>query len=115
MDEQGCESFISDCHVRSAVELLNHRWDPIVVAALRMGPTRRSTLLDRIAGVSDKVLTESLRRLAARGLIARTPRVVERDAAVYELTSLGASFAEGPLAHLAQWAAVNQAALSGTS
>lgn len=108
MNEQGCETFISDCHVRAAVELISHTWDPVVVSALCMGPTRRSVLLDRIAGVSDKVLTESLRRLASRGLVTRTGR----DAAVYELTPLGASFATGPLAHLAEWAAENQGELS---
>lgn len=115
MNEQGCETFISDCHVRAAVELVSHTWDPVIVSALRLGPTRRSVLLDRIAGVSDKVLTESLRRLTARGLVARAPHEAGRDAAVYELTPLGASFAEGPLAHLAEWAAENQAALSPES
>ncbi|NBH12109.1 helix-turn-helix domain-containing protein [Amycolatopsis sp. SID8362] len=115
MNEQGCETFISDCHVRAAVELVSHTWDPVIVSALRLGPTRRSVLLDRIAGVSDKVLTESLRRLTARGLVARAPHEAGRDAAVYELTPLGASFAEGPLAHLAEWAAENQAALSPAS
>ncbi|SED59870.1 DNA-binding transcriptional regulator, HxlR family [Amycolatopsis tolypomycina] len=115
MNEQGCETFVSDCHVRAAVELVRHTWDPVVVSALRMGPTRRSVLLDRIAGASDKALTESLRRLASRGLIARTPQEARRDAAVYELTPLGASFARGPLAHLAEWAAENQGALSSTA
>ncbi|WP_029138878.1 winged helix-turn-helix transcriptional regulator [Nakamurella lactea] len=114
MNEQGCETFISDCLVRSAVELLNHTWDPVVVSALRMGPTRRSVLLDRIAGVSDKMLTESLRRLTARGLVERTPRGSGRDAAVYDLTPLGVSFANGPLANLAEWAAENQVDLSAT-
>ncbi|MEV5829826.1 helix-turn-helix domain-containing protein [Spirillospora sp. NPDC052242] len=115
MNEAGCETFVSDCHVRAAVELISHTWDPVVVSALRMGPTRRSVLLERCAGASDKVLTESLRRLTARGLVARTPRESPRDAAVYELTALGASFASGPLAHLAEWAAENQAELSATS
>jgi DNA-binding HxlR family transcriptional regulator len=113
--EASCETFVSDCHVRAAVELINHTWDPVVVSALRMGPTRRSVLLDRIAGASDKVLTESLRRLASRGLVARAPHGSGRDAAVYELTALGASFARGPLAHLAEWAAENQVELSTTS
>lgn len=111
MNEQGCETFVSDCHVRAAVELISHTWDPVVVSALRRGPTRRNVLLDRIGGASDKVLTESLRRLASRGLVARTAPEAGRDAAVYELTSLGASFASGPLAHLAEWAAENQAEL----
>jgi len=115
MNEERCETFVSDCHVRAAVELINHTWDPVVVSALRMGPTRRHVLLDRIAGASDKVLTESLRRLASRGLVTRMSGHSRRDAAVYELTALGASFANGPLAHLAEWAAENQAELSATS
>jgi DNA-binding HxlR family transcriptional regulator len=115
VNQEGCETFVSDCHIRAAVELINHTWDPVVVSALRMGPTRRSILLARIAGASDKVLTESLRRLAARGLIARTPGGSRRDAAVYELTALGSSLASGPLAHLAEWAAENQAELSAAS
>jgi DNA-binding HxlR family transcriptional regulator len=115
VNEEGCETFVSDCHVRAAVELINHTWDPLVVSALRMGPTRRSVLLNRLAGASDKVLTESLRRLSSRGLVEKTPRDSGRDAAVYELTALGASLATGPLAHLAAWAAENSAALSATS
>ncbi len=115
MIEENCESFVSDCHVRAAVELINHAWDPVVLSALRLGPTRRSLLLHRIAGVSDKVLAESLRRLASRGLVTKTTNDSRRDTAVYELTELGASFARGPLAQLAEWAAENQAELSATS
>jgi DNA-binding HxlR family transcriptional regulator len=113
--EEDCETFVSDCHVRAAVELINHAWDPVVLSALRVGPTRRSDLLRRIAGVSDKVLTESLRRLSSRGLVTRTADDSRRDTAVYELTGLGASFASGPLKQLAEWAAENQAELSATS
>jgi len=112
MEDQGCETFVSDCHVRAGADLISHTWDPVVLSALRLGPTRRSVLLDRIAGASDKVLTESLRRLAARGLVARTASAGRRDAAVYRLTDLGTSFAEGPLAGLAAWAAGHQAELA---
>jgi DNA-binding HxlR family transcriptional regulator len=113
--EENCESFVSDCHVRAAVELINHAWDPVVLSALRRGPTRRGLLLHRIAGVSDKVLTDSLRRLASRGLVTKTTNDARRDTAIYELTELGASFARGPLAQLAEWAEENQAELSATS
>jgi DNA-binding HxlR family transcriptional regulator len=109
--EENCETFVSDCHVRAAVELISHTWDPVVLSALRLGPTRRSDLLRRIAGVSDKVLTESLRRLSSRGLVTKPPSGRPRETAVYELTDLGASFANGPLARLAEWAAQNQSEL----
>lgn len=115
MLEQPCPPFVSDCHVRAAVELINHAWDPVILSALRLGPTRRHELLGRISGVSDKVLTQALQRLQARGLVARN-RPAEPSAgppgAIYQLTTLGASFADGPLAQLARWAADNQAELA---
>jgi DNA-binding HxlR family transcriptional regulator len=113
--EENCVAFVADCHVRAAAELISHTWDPVVLSALRLGPTRRSELLRRIAGVSDKVLTESLRRLSGRGLVTRAdaartgPRL---DSAVYRLTALGESLANGPLAQLALWAEENQADLA---
>lgn len=118
MIEENCEAFVADCHVRAAVELISHTWDPVVLSALRLGPIRRNDLLHRIAGVSDKVLTESLRRLSTRGLVTKAAGespAARRDTAVYQLTDLGESFAGGPLAQLAQWAAENQADLAATS
>ncbi|WP_182881928.1 winged helix-turn-helix transcriptional regulator [Microbispora sp. H10949] len=106
MIEGTCETFVSDCQVRAAAELISHAWDPVVLSALRLGPTRRRELLTRIAGVSDKVLTEALRRLLARGLIVRSGGAGQAGA-VYQLSPLGESFANGPLAQLAQWAADN--------
>lgn len=65
--------------------------------------------------MSDKVLTESLRRLQARALVTKVPDAEPpsgRGSAVYKLSALGESFANGPLAHLAQWAADHQADLA---
>jgi DNA-binding HxlR family transcriptional regulator len=115
MTEDACQEYVSDCHVRAAAELISHAWDPVVLSALRLGPTRRRDLLPLIAGVSDKVLTESLRRLASRGLVTRAPdgeQAEGRGSAVYGLSPLGESFASGPLAQLARWAADNQDSLA---
>jgi hypothetical protein len=43
------------------------------------------------------------------------PSVVDRDAAIYELSDLGSSLAPGPLLQLARWAEQNQAELAATS
>jgi DNA-binding HxlR family transcriptional regulator len=112
--DENCVTFVADCHVRAAAELISHTWDPVVLSALRLGPTRRSVLMRRIAGVSDKVLTDSLRRLAGRGLITRAG-ATSASGAVYRLSALGASFANGPLAQLARWAEENQADMFGES
>jgi DNA-binding HxlR family transcriptional regulator len=116
--EQTCQTFVSDCHVRAAAELINHTWDPVVLSALRLGPTRRNELLRHIAGVSDKVLTQVLQRLQSRGLVIKVhgaEQAPARAGAVYRLSLLGESFANGPLAQLAQWAADNQAELADPS
>lgn len=105
-----CETFVSDCHVRAAVELISHTWDPLVLSALRPGSKRRSDLIRQLSGVSDKVLTHSLRRLASLGVVTKTTGSAPA-AAVYQLTPLGASFSEGPLASMAEWAAENQTEL----
>lgn len=111
-----CPTFVSDCQVRAAAELISHVWDPVVLSALRLGPTRRKELLTRITGASDKVLTQALRRLRARGLVVRDGGADQASVptgAVYRLSALGESFANGPLAYLAQWAADNQDCLVG--
>jgi len=98
-----CEPFAADCAVRLAAELITHTWDPVVLMALRAGRRRRIDLLGAIAGVSDKVLTQTLRRLHTNGLIVRISKPGDRSVA-YELSELGGSLSDGPLAALGQWA-----------
>lgn len=97
-----CEPFVADCRVRLATDLIAHTWDPVVLMALRAGPRRRMELLSDIGGISDKVLAEALRRLTANGLITR--RATRNRGTSYELSDLGASLADGPMATLARWA-----------
>ncbi|GHF70624.1 HxlR family transcriptional regulator [Streptomyces mashuensis] len=98
-----CSPFAADCAVRLAADLIAHTWDPVVLMALRTGRRRRIDLLSGIAGVSDKVLTQTLRRLHANGLINRITTMADRSVA-YELSELGGSLADGPLAAFGQWA-----------
>jgi DNA-binding HxlR family transcriptional regulator len=98
-----CQPFVADCTVRLATDLLAHTWDPVVLMALRAGRRRRIELLAESGGISDKVLSESLRRLIANGLITRVTTTADR-AVAYELSDLGDSLANGPMAALAGWA-----------
>src|SRR5690606_20683154 len=66
-----CYELVADCRLRAATDLFAHMWDPVVLAALRTGPRRRRELRAAIGGISDKVLTDALRRLLANGLIER--------------------------------------------
>ncbi|GLZ43045.1 helix-turn-helix domain-containing protein [Actinokineospora sp. NBRC 105648] len=98
-----CEDLVADCRLRAATDLFAHRWDPVVLAALRLGPRRRGELRVAIGGLSDKVLTETLRRLRANGLIERQAYPQAPPRVEYRLTALGESLAAGPLRALADW------------
>ena len=98
-----CQPFVTDCAVRLATDLLAHTWGPVVLMALRTGRRRRIDLLASLTGVSDKVLSETLRRLVSNGLVTRITTTTDRTVA-YELSELGGSLANGPLAALGHWA-----------
>jgi DNA-binding HxlR family transcriptional regulator len=68
---------------------LSDKWVTLVLTALADGPKRYSQLARRIAGVSQKMLTQTLRTLERDGLVTRTitPSVPVR--VDYQLTPLG--------------------------
>ncbi len=92
----------AQCPCRSVLDLLANKWSALAIGALEAGPHRFGALQRRLQGVSPKVLTRTLRRLEATGLVARTvypevPLHVE-----YELTELGRGAAV-PLNALRAW------------
>ncbi|WP_203730625.1 helix-turn-helix domain-containing protein [Streptomyces sp. SID12501] len=99
-----CLDFVADCRLRAATDLFTHTWDPVVLAALRVGPRRRRELRSAIGGISDKVLTESLHRLLAAGLLDRHAHAEAPPRVEYALTGLGRSLVEGPMTVLGRWA-----------
>ena len=76
---------------REVLERITARWSLSVIRVLAdaNGPLRFSRVLDRIEGISQKALTQTLRTLERDGLITRTlyPQVPPR--VEYELTTLG--------------------------
>ncbi|WP_283136501.1 winged helix-turn-helix transcriptional regulator [Rhizohabitans arisaemae] len=94
---------VADCRLRAATDLFAHTWDPVVLAALRPGPRRRRELRDAIGGLSDKVLTDTLHRLLANGLIDRHTYAEAPPRVDYSLTGLGQSLVDGPMAALGRW------------
>ncbi|EDY45542.1 winged helix-turn-helix transcriptional regulator [Streptomyces sp. SPB074] len=97
--------WVAGCRLRA------HTWDPVVLAALRPGPRRRHELRTAIGGISDKVLTEALRRLLSRGLIDRHAYAGAPPRVEYGLTGLGRGLVEGPLTALGHWAVAHGDAL----
>ncbi|GAA2428561.1 helix-turn-helix domain-containing protein [Actinomadura vinacea] len=103
-DHEGhCYELVADCRLRAAIDLFAHTWDPVVLAALRSRPRRRRELRTAIGGISDKVLTETLHRLLANGLVERRAFAAAPPRVDYSLTDLGKSLVDGPMMALGGW------------
>jgi DNA-binding HxlR family transcriptional regulator len=97
------DELLVDCQLRAATELFTHSWDPLVLAGLRAGPCRRRELISAVGGISDKVFTETIRRLVANGLVERRSYRTAPPRVDYQLTPLGASLVDGPIRELGRW------------
>ncbi|GAB2670963.1 winged helix-turn-helix transcriptional regulator [Kribbella swartbergensis] len=83
------DAFLASCPARQLLDRISDKWVTLIISALADGPQRYSDLSRRIAGVSQKMLTQTLRSLERDGLLVRsvTPSVPVR--VDYELTPLG--------------------------
>jgi DNA-binding HxlR family transcriptional regulator len=100
------DAMLEACPTRHVMETIGGKWSALLVHALADGPRRHGQLRTRIAGVSQKMLTQTLRELERSGLITRTvtPSVPVR--VDYEMTELGASL-QVVMQQLKDWAEVN--------
>lgn len=94
----------SECvKVGQVLARVGDRWTVIVVSELGEGPVRFGELQRRIAGVSQRMLTLTLRHLERDGLVSRTVTPTIPPRVDYELTALGRSMLE-PVQALGRWA-----------
>ncbi|MFJ2889532.1 winged helix-turn-helix transcriptional regulator [Streptomyces sp. NPDC087305] len=100
------DPFLADCPARLTVELLADKWTAVALYGLSQGPVRHGELVDLIGGISRKVLTQTLRRLQAHGLIQRHAYAEVPPRVEYELTPLGATLID-PIHMLTEWARAN--------
>lgn len=99
------DAFLAQCPSRKLLDRISDKWVTLVVAALRTDgshqfgadcageprPMRYSELSRLLAGVSQKMLTQTLRYLERDGLITRTVVPTVPVTVTYELTDLGLS------------------------
>ncbi|HEY3004938.1 MAG TPA: helix-turn-helix domain-containing protein [Kribbellaceae bacterium] len=85
------DAFLADCPARKLLDRISDKWVTLLLTALADGPQRYSDLSRKVAGISQKMLTQTLRSLERDGLVSRrvTPSVPVR--VDYELTELGVS------------------------
>ena len=92
---------------RITLDVLSGKWVIPIVGVLAAGPRRHRDLHDALGvQVSQKVLTETLRRMQSAGLVSRHVRPDVPPAVLYTLNDLGRSLLV-PITQLAHWATAN--------
>ena len=82
---------LPECPVATTVQLIGNKWKLLIIRNLLQRPWRFNELQKNLEGISQKVLTDSLRSMEADGIITRTvfPEVPPR--VEYALSELGES------------------------
>ena len=95
------QCFSSNCPSRVLFDQIADKWSMMVLAVLDDGPHRFNAIKRRLEGITQKALTQCLRRLERNGLISR--HVISSPLAVqYEITPLGNTLQQ-PLRQLHAW------------
>jgi DNA-binding HxlR family transcriptional regulator len=98
------EVFHADCPSQRVLDTIADKWSVIVIYSLSQQETRRYSELQRmIGGISQKMLTQTLRKLERDGLVERHVYPVVPPKVEYSLTPLGMTLTE-LLKNICQWA-----------
>ena len=107
------EASNSDAACKAVVETLariGDKWTVMVVGALSKGPIRYNEIGRRVEGISQRMLTLTLKGLEQDGLVTRTMYPTIPPRVDYELTELGRKLIV-PLRALSEWARENRPAM----
>ena len=85
------DAFLAACPSRQVLARISDKWVTLILVALAGGPLRYSDLGRVITGVSQKMLTQTLRTLERDGLVARAVTASVPVRVDYQLTPLGDS------------------------
>ncbi|MBL8566525.1 MAG: helix-turn-helix transcriptional regulator [Hyphomicrobiaceae bacterium] len=91
------------CPSRAILELVADKWALLILHALRRGSMRNGELMRMIGGVSQKMLTQTLRELERNGLVDRIDHQEVPPRVEYRLNELGRSLSE-TVRELGGWA-----------
>lgn len=103
MKPRSCDVFNPQCPSRQVLDRIADRWTALVIGALSERTMRYGELQRRISGVSQKMLTQTLRSLERDGLVVRKIHPVVPPRVEYTLTPLGRTLIK-PLQAICEWA-----------
>jgi DNA-binding HxlR family transcriptional regulator len=85
----GYDVFRAECPSRQVLDTLSDKWVSLIIPALADAPLRYNELHRVVSGVSQKMLTQTLRTLEREGLLSRTVTPTAPVRVDYALTPLG--------------------------
>lgn len=92
-----------DCPIRNVVAQIGDKWSMLILFALVDGTDRFNSLKSRIVGISQRMLTQTLRDLEREGYVDRTVFAEVPVRVEYTLTAMGRDIVK-PLYQLVSWA-----------
>ena len=95
--------YAAACPTRQALDRIADKWTVLIVGLLEQRPHRFGELLRGVEGISQKMLTQTLRSLELDGLVNRHAKATVPVTVEYSLTSTGRTLAE-PLEAIRRWA-----------
>jgi DNA-binding HxlR family transcriptional regulator len=99
-----------DCPTREVLNRIGNKWSILVVRLLREGPKRFNELRGLSDGISQRMLTLTLRGLERDGIVKRMITLTVPPRVDYELTPMGRSLLK-PIMAMAVWSDENRAAI----
>lgn len=92
-----------DCPIRNVLAVIGDKWSMLILFALVEGSDRFNSIKSRVVGISQRMLTKTLRELEREGYVNRTVYPEVPVKVEYELTEMGTDLVK-PLYQLVSWA-----------
>ena len=101
-----CQHFSVDCPSGALLDQIADKWSMMVLTVLDAGPMRFNAIRRHLEGVTQKALTQCLRRLERNGMVSRRVIPASPVAVEYAITPLGRSLHQ-PFKALYRWTIEN--------
>jgi DNA-binding HxlR family transcriptional regulator len=108
------DPFNSNCPSQEILALIGGKWSMLLLCSLRDGPMRTGALARRAGGISQKMLTQTLRDLARHGIVTRTDFGEVPPRVEYALSPLGRSLA-ALVIEIERWVTANYSRMTGSA
>ncbi|MGV8936273.1 MAG: winged helix-turn-helix transcriptional regulator [Allorhizobium sp.] len=102
MDDKTMQRFSASCPSRLLFDQIADKWSMMVMTVLDHGPVRFNAIKRQLEGITQKALTECLRRLERNGLVERRVIPSSPVGVEYEITPLGRTL-QPPFKALYAW------------